>query len=216
MRIALLSFLVALVMFACGDGNVVIQVDPAVQLQEDSIAIVQYLSENGYEDYEYTSTGIWYLILDPGTGIPIDESDIVTFDFNTRLLNDTIFDTSIQEVGDSIRAHFLVDSVGLADKSIHEAFLNSFPENRDYSSLIVTYSTNGWTIPSGFPYRTNSQNFGDGFKNGLSASLQNLNVGGRALVFIPSGQGFATQRQSIIPANSSLILEFFPTDVIKQ
>ena len=88
-------------LMACGDGNVFIATDPDIQLAEDSIIIKNYLEDRGFSNFETSEEGLRYVILEEGTGTPIDESDIVTFDYIGMLTNDTIFDTSVKTVGDS-------------------------------------------------------------------------------------------------------------------
>lgn len=188
----------ALVMLACGDGNVVIQVDPDIQLEVDSIIIADYLDEKGYENFSTTASGVRYLILEQGSGDPIDESDIVTFDYIGMLTNDSIFDTSIQAIGDSI------SNV----ENIPDKFATTFSSSRIYSPFIITYATSGWTI--------NGQ-FVDGFSDGVSASFDEMNVGGRALIIMPSALAYGVGGSGLlIPSNSVLIFELLPTEVTKQ
>ena len=216
MKKGFLAIVVGFILLACGDGNVVVQIDPDIQLEKDSIAIAEYMNEKGYQNYLTTSSGVRYFIIEEGNGASIDESDFVTFDYTGMLLSDTIFDTSVKSIGDSIRTHFLEDSVGLEDKDIHEIFLATFSEDESYDPLKITYSASGWTIPSGFPYRTSSINFGDGYKNGVSAVLKHLNIGGRAIFVIPSQLGFGTVDRRIIPSNSPLAFELRPIEITKQ
>lgn len=218
MKKGLLWLLSGIILYACGDGNVVIDPDPQIQYEKDSITIMEYLLMKGYNEDKIgnTPSGIRYVILDSGSMTAIDESDFVTFDYTGMLVSDTIFDTSIKEVGDSIRSHFLEDSVGLVDKSIHEAFLLTFEEDRTYDPISITYSSSGWNFPSGFPYQNLSIPFRDGFKNGVAATLGKVNNGAKVLFVIPSGQGFATNSLSIIPANSPLAFELYPIKVNKQ
>ena len=193
---------------ACGDGNVFIATDPDIQLAEDSIIIKNYLEDRGFSNFETSEEGLRYVILEEGTGESIDESDIVTFDYIGMLTNDTIFDTSVKAVGDSIRAHFLVDSVGMSDKTIHEIFLISFTEGRVYDPFIVTYASSGWTVDGQFV---------PGFSEGIAVTFNQMNVGGRALIAMPSALGYATRPQGLlIPANSVLVFELRPTAVTKQ
>ncbi len=195
-------------LMACGDGNVVITPDPDIQLAEDSIIINDYLIARGITDFETTELGVRYKILERGIGDTIDESDILSFGYIGMLTNDTIFDTSIKAVGDSIRAHFLEDSVGLADKSVHELFLGAFAEGRTYAPITITYSASGWTI--------NGQ-FVQGFSDGVSVTMNKMRVGGRSLIVMPSALAYGTRPQgSFIPANSVLVFELRPLEVTKQ
>ncbi|WP_420317542.1 FKBP-type peptidyl-prolyl cis-trans isomerase [Ekhidna sp.] len=199
---------VILFLIGCGDGDVVIQEDPDVQLENDSIAIAEYMSEKGYENYSTTPSGVRYLILDEGTGDPIDESDIVTFDYIGILLNDTIFDTTVKAVGDSIRAHFLEDSVGLADKTVHETFLALYYEDKIYSPLTYTYSVSGWTI---------DEQFIQGFTDGITVTFNQMNVGGKAIIALPSAIAYGTRGSGLlIDPNTPITFELYPISVTKQ
>lgn len=199
-------FLVAiiLVLVGCGDGNVQIQVDPNIQLEEDSILIAEYLLANGYDDYQTTESGVRFVILSEGPGESIDESDIVTFNYTGRLINDSIFDTTIKRVGDSIR--------NVPD--IPDKYAAAFPSDRTYSSITITYSETGWTLPK----QSNSEEgLIDGFVDGVSATFNKMNVSGRAMVIFPSSLGYGGENNLVlIPANSVLIFEFYPTKLTKQ
>ncbi|MEQ6167252.1 FKBP-type peptidyl-prolyl cis-trans isomerase [Ekhidna sp. MALMAid0563] len=208
MRKGFLAIVVGFILLACGDGNVVVQVDPDIQFEKDSIAIAEFMEDKGYDNYQFTSSGVSYIILDNGSGDPIDESDFVTFDYTGMLLSDTIFDTSVKSVGDSIRTHFLEDSVGLVDKDLHEIFLATFSEERSYNPLKITYSSSGWTIEGQFI---------NGFTDGVSATFHKMNVGGRAIIAIPSGLAYGTSGSgALIPPNTPIAFELMPVEVIKQ
>lgn len=198
MKKGLFAIVTALILLSCGDGNVIIEVDPAIQLAEDSTIIAEYMEDKGYDDFKTTVSGVRYIILEEGSGLPIDESDIVTFDFIGKLTNDSIFDTSIKAIGDSIRNV----------ENIPDKFSSSFAESRVYSSYEITYSASGWTI--------NGQ-FVRGFSDGVSATFKEMNVGGHALIIMPSVLGYGTgSRGLLIPENAVLIFEFFPSEVTKQ
>ncbi len=198
MKKGLFAIVIALVVMACGDGNVVIQVDPAIQLAEDSTIIAEYMEDKGFDDFKTTVSGVRYIILEEGTGDPIDESDIVTFDFIGKLTNDSIFDTSIKAIGDSIRNV----------ENIPDKFSSTFAENRVYAPFTITYAASGWTI--------NGQ-FVRGFSDGVSAAFNEMNIDGHALIIMPSILGYGTGgRGLIIPPNAVLVFEFFPREIIKQ
>ncbi|MEO9482582.1 MAG: FKBP-type peptidyl-prolyl cis-trans isomerase [Ekhidna sp.] len=198
MRKGFLTILVGFILLSCGDGNVKILVDPDIQLAIDSTEIAEYMEARGYTDFETTDLGVRYIILNEGTGTDIDESDIVTFDYNGMLTNDSIFDTSIKAVGDSIRNV----------ENIPDKFTSTFTSTKAYSPFTITYTSSGWTV--------NGQ-FVPGFSDGISTTLNKMNVGGHALVIMPSALGYGTaSRGLLIPENSVLIFEFFPTEVTKQ
>jgi len=209
--LALALFSIIMVM-SCGDGNVLERTDPEIQAAEDSATIVNYLADLGYEGGEVgvLSTGVRYVILDSGNMESIGEGDIVTFDYIGKLTNDTIFDTTIKEVADSIRMKVTEDTVGKADNEVTTQIniLNAFPESRTYAPLRYTYAASGWTI--------NGQ-FIDGFADGASATFRQLKVGGRSLIVIPSAEAYGTQGSGfLIGRNTVIAFELRPTNVVKQ
>lgn len=197
---------------SCGDGNVTIIVDPAIQKGIDIEIINDYLTENGYSENEIdtTESGVRYVILDEGTGASIGESDQVEYNYVGQFLSDTIFDTSLQSIADSIRLVLVEDSVGLADKSVHELYLNQFSENRTYQPFFITYTTSGWNFPSG-------DGVADGFFDGIAATFNQINVGGEVLFAIPSGEAYGTRGSGgLIGPDEVLIFTLSPTSVTEQ
>ena len=185
--------------------------DPTVQATVDSATIVNYLKDLGYEGDEVGTheDGVRYVILDPGTGDAIDDSDIVTFNYTGMLLNDTIFDTSIKEVGDSIRLKVEENITPGDTTDIEFALLRSFKEDRTYTSTTFTYSSSGWTLIS--------TNYIQGYKDGISATFNKMNVGGTSLIVIPSGLAYGTRGTgSFIEPNTVIAFKLYPTKVIKQ
>ncbi len=214
MKNVLFVFVVTLLMIlvACGDGNVVVQLDPEIQRNEDILLIDQYLADNGYteDEIDTTETGVRYVILDQGTGASIGESDQVEYNYIGQFLSDTIFDTNIQTIADSIRLALLEDSVGLADKSIHELYLNQFTESRVYQPFFITYTTSGWNFPSG-------QGVVDGFFQGIAETFDQINVGGEVLLVIPSDLAYGTTGSgTLIDPNTVLVFTLSPTSVTEQ
>ncbi|MEQ8626556.1 FKBP-type peptidyl-prolyl cis-trans isomerase [Ekhidna sp.] len=208
MKKGFLAIVVGFILLACGDGNVVVQIDPDIQLEKDSIAIAEYMNEKGYQNYLTTSSGVRYFIIEEGNGASIDESDFVTFDYTGMLLSDTIFDTSVKSIGDSIRTHFLEDSVGLEDKDIHEIFLATFSEDESYDPLKITYSASGWTIQGQFI---------SGFTDGVSATFNKMNVGGKAIIAIPSALAYGSNGSgALIAPNTPIAFELMPIEITKQ
>lgn len=213
MRKVLLSILGGSILFAmsCGDGNVVIQEDPAIQAAIDSATIVNYLADLGLEGdtVKTTDLGVHYVILDRGNEPLIDESDIVSFFYTGKLLNDTIFDTSLKSVADSIRMKVAEDSVGKEDVSEHLLILNSFPESRNYSPYTFGYSSTGWTL--------STSNFISGYSDGIAASFNKMGEGGKALIVIPSARAYGARGSgAFIEPNTVIAFELFPSEVIKQ
>lgn len=203
-----LALFSAIMWTSCGDGNVLIVTDPAVQAADDSATIVNYLADKGLTDRAVKlESGVYYVILERGTGDSIDESDIVSLNYTGKLLNDTIFDTSIREVADSIRAAVEADTVGVDASTIQLNILITFSDLRTYEPFEFTYSASGWTITGQFIA---------GFTDGISASLKEMQEGGRSLIILPSGQAYGSVGSGLIPPNTVIAFELYPIRVIKQ
>ena len=125
--ILILGLISVIVWTSCGGDNILVQPDPSVQAAEDSATIVNYITDLGLSDKDSMLTsGVYYIVLDSGEADTIDESDIVTFHYTGKLLNDTIFDTTIQEVADSIRLAVQADTVGVDASVTQLSLLASF------------------------------------------------------------------------------------------
>ncbi|MBC6427165.1 MAG: FKBP-type peptidyl-prolyl cis-trans isomerase [Ekhidna sp.] len=209
-RLFSIMLLSAILATSCGDGNVMIREDPSIQAAEDNTAIVNYINDLGYSDVDSVlSSGVHFVILDAGSSEIIDESDIVTFNYVGKLLNDTIFDTSIKKVADSIRTVVEENTAANGDTlDIELAILSAFDEDRAYKPFEIVYSASGWTIDGKFI---------DGFTDGISATFRLLRVGGSALIVIPSAEAYGTQGSGLlIKPNTVIAFELFPTAVEKQ
>lgn len=211
MRKGLLSVLVGFILLACGDGNVVIPENPRIQFEKDSIAIMEYLLMNDYDEEKIgnTNTGVRYVILDSGSAEVIDESDFVEFDYIGITLGDTIFDTSIKEIGDSLKAHY-EENPYILDNDTIDVF--SFTK---YNPLFITYSSSGWTIPKASA--SNPNGFIPGFVDGVASTFKHLKVGGKVLILIPSGQAYGRSGSGVfIGPNTPIMFELNPIKVTKQ
>ena len=205
---------------SCGDGNIFEPEDPAVQAAIDSALIVNYLADLGYEGDQVgiTASGVRFVVLDSGevVGDPIsttiEDGDIVTFNYTGKTLLDTIFDTSIRKVADSIR--MAVESTLDGDTSnIQSALLSSFSEDSDYNPFQFTYSRGSWTTGQniiGFSLIS-------GFREGFGSSLYKVRVGGKTLIVIPSGQAYGASGAGVlIGSNEVIAFELYPIELTKQ
>ncbi|MEP1097720.1 MAG: FKBP-type peptidyl-prolyl cis-trans isomerase [Cyclobacteriaceae bacterium] len=195
----LLSFAIVLTfLISCGEGSVVIAVDPAIQRAADVAIIEEYLTSKGYDPstVDTTESGVRYVILDEGQtafdSLSIDESDIVDFDYIGRLTDDKLFDTTIE-------------SVTQEDTAI-------FTDNRVFIPILINYSSTGWTI---------SGRFITGFTDGVSTTFNKVHVGGRILIILPSDIAYGGSAQfsngiETIPANSVITFELQLVRVTKQ
>lgn len=84
-----------IILSACGNNNYEDQKydAPTDQAQIDQNAIINYLIENKI-NAERTESGIYYTITNEGSGATPEATDVVKVDYEGRLLNDTIFDSS--------------------------------------------------------------------------------------------------------------------------
>lgn len=220
MKNVVLGITLASLLFAtaCGDGRIAEIIDPSVQAAEDSATIINYLADRGFtgDVVSTTDTGVRYVTLKDGTGTTIDESDIVAMEYVGMLTNDTIFDTNSKKVADSIRVAVQADTVGKADDAVTEQliFLSLFSEDRPYTAQEFTYSQSGWTLPKSPPAQNG---FIPGYVDGISASLNNIKVGGTTLIVIPSSQAYGTiGTGAFIAPNTVIAFELTPTKVKKQ
>ena len=195
----LLLFAVGLTfLISCGEGNVIVAIDPTIQRAEDIAVIDEYLTSRGFDPaaVDTTETGVRYVILDEGQtadeALSIDESDIVDFDYIGRLTTDKLFDTTIE-------------SISKEDTAI-------FAESRAFIPVLINYSSTAWTL---------SDRFIAGFADGIAATFNKVHVGARILIVIPSDQGYRGLAQfslgiETIPANSVITFELRPVRVTKQ
>ncbi|MEP5613636.1 MAG: FKBP-type peptidyl-prolyl cis-trans isomerase [Cyclobacteriaceae bacterium] len=185
-------------LISCGEGKIIVSVDPAIQRAADVAIINEYLTSKGYDPstVDTTESGVRYVILDEGQtafdSLSIDESDIVDFNYIGRLTDDKLFDTTIE-------------SITQEDTTI-------FTEGRVYIPILINYSSTGWTI---------SGRFITGFTDGVSTTFNKVHVGGRILIVFPSDLGYGSIAQfsngiETIPASSVITFELQPVRVTKQ
>ncbi|MEQ8905391.1 FKBP-type peptidyl-prolyl cis-trans isomerase [Ekhidna sp.] len=211
MKKGLLGILVGFILLACGDGNVVVQVDPDIQRTKDSIAIAEYLYMKGFLDEEIgnTTNGVRYVILDSGSSVQaerIDESDHVDFNYIGKTLGDTIFDTSIQELGDSLKQHY-EENPYITDTGDTVAVFTRL----EYEPWFITYSASGWSIPTG------QGGFIHGFAEGIAATFKYMGLEGKVLIVIPSGLAYGSSRAGVfIDPNTPIAFELYPIKLTKQ
>lgn len=69
-------------------------------------------------DMKETSTGLWYKILDPGTGEHVEEGRMIYYSYQTRLINGTICYTA-----DTINPKKIVVGKGNIESGLEEGLL---------------------------------------------------------------------------------------------
>lgn len=170
----------------CGDLNVVEQVDPDIQLDEDNLAIDEYVETKGYMQVDSTVSGARYTILEIGEGDSIYPNAIVSFNFILRAIeDDLIYQTSIEQLA--------------LDEDI-------FGETRIYTPEICTFTNGTWFVNS-LSRVFNTSFVETGYKEGVIAAMQTLRTGGRANILIPSQLAFGGSGLWGLPANSPLAIE---------
>lgn len=195
-------FLIGLLGIACGDGNIVILKDPTIQKAIDINLIENYLEDKGYSNFDTTSSGVRYVILNEGSGGIIDESDHVEFHYVGITLGDTIFDTSVMKVGDSLIAHYEDNPIIDGNDTI-KVFTSL-----NYDPTLITYSASGWSIPDGFI---------QGYIDGIAATFKHLKVGGSSLILIPSNLAYGSRKVGyFIAPNTPIMFKLYPIKVEKQ
>ena len=107
---------------------------------------------------------------------------------------------------DIVQIHYagrLTDGT-LFDTSIDTVAINndSFDSLKTYNPIRFTYAQGGWTLGS----------YVEGFKEGVTASLGKMKVGGSASIMIPSSLGYGTSPPfgSGIPTRAVLVFEVYP------
>lgn len=74
-----------------------------------------------------------------------------------------------------------------------------FSENANYVPLTFTHTSTGWPL----------NNFVPGFRDGVTAVMSRLELGGKGLIIMPSTEAFGTQGTATIPPNTVLVYEIF-------
>jgi hypothetical protein len=198
--------------------------DSEEQLAIDIELIEAYLAEKGYTEYDTLDGDIRMVILDEGSGDPIEYNDIVSFHFIGRFLNDTIFDTTIkalaleQDVANAIDTTFQLDDNGnveiddegnpvIDEVEYVQGYVPVYSSSNSYSTLKVTHTPGDWYA---------EQIYSSGYINGFSPSivfmLNNLKIQGRLIAYFPSEQAYGDTRSNLLARfrNRVLAFEFRP------
>ncbi len=177
---------------ACGDDGIIDVPSNNEILEEDIEEINQYVLDKGYGDVvDTTESRVRYVILKEGAGEPIEFNDIVSVNYVGMFVDDSVFDTSIESVAIASDIHV---------------------ESRIYEPLVFTHTASGWAM--------SSLGFIQGFNDGTTEVLKELNVGGSARIIIPSPLGYGSSAQVtgsgiVIPANTILVFDLYPVKVRK-
>lgn len=179
---------------SCGDENIIRQVDPVIQRNADLEIIEEYVAEKGYPEPDTTAAGARYVILEEGTGADIDLNDNVSFYYTLGTTDDVVHLTNIKLTA--------IES-GIYDST------------RVYEPRVFTLTESVWPIPS--IVSTGSSTYSEtGFKQGLVAATSKMNVGGHAVLLLPSDLMYGSTTIGTIEANSVIVMDIFPVFVRPQ
>lgn len=185
-RLFSILILALVLTISCKDDALVTSINPNDQKKIDLGVIQDYITEQGYTATDTTASGVWYTVLDSGSGEEIDYNDIVDMHFTGRLIDGTVFDTSLESVA---RANDVYDTL------------------KSYVPIQFSLVKGGWTLTSYIP----------GFKDGITAVMDDLRVGGHAQIILPSALGYGRQPPfgSPIPPNTVITFDLYPVKVRK-
>ncbi|MFY0607817.1 MAG: FKBP-type peptidyl-prolyl cis-trans isomerase [Cyclobacteriaceae bacterium] len=169
--------------------DVLSTVDPDIQLELDLEIIEKFISEKGYSNVDTTALGVFYVILDEGTGADILPNDIVSFDMAGRLTDEYVWATTNAQIA---------QDNGIYDSTAY------------YAPLVITYTTDGWNISE---LVSRLYQLETGYRSGVAAVLGKMNVGGHARFIVPSTLAYGSFPPVGfgIPDNAVLVFDIYPT-----
>ena len=189
LRIQIIGLLIFAIagMIACGDENIIENVDASIQRRIDLEIINDYIADQQYnfQPGDTTASGVRFVILDVGTGDSIFYEDIVDVYYVGRFTNREIFDTNI-------------DTVDINN--------DTFDSTAAYTAVRFTHTPGGWAIRTklGSAFRI-------GFYDGITAILDRTRIKGKAEVIIPSDLAFGAAPDPSSPFRDRvLVYEFYP------
>ena len=148
-QLIIVGLLGVMLLDSCGSDTLVEQPSNIQILEEDLIEIQAYIDNKGYTDVDTTTSRVRFVVLDEGNGEAIEYNDIVSVHYVGRFLDEEIFDTSI-------------DTVDINN--------DSFDSLSRYQPFVFTHTESGWALET--------LGFVQGFADGTTASLKQMNVGG--------------------------------------
>ncbi len=207
---------------SCGEVQIQETIDPEVQLAEDIAIIEEYLASKDIVDYDTLESEVRVVIMELGDGEPIAYQDIVWYDYIGRFTNDQIFDTSIgslaleQDQSKVIDTVFLksqanpeLDSLDddgekiIEDINYEDGYFPIYSEIRDYEPFFTTHTPGGWFIQQ--------ENALTGFKDGVHAVLEEVNLNGRGIALLPSVEAYGVAGSfPVIDPNTVILFELIP------
>ena len=193
-NLKLIALLIIAGLFSHCDEDLVETHDPNEQRTKDLLIIEDYAAAHGYSTTDTTRSGTRYHIIEAGTGASIDYNDLVSYFYSMSLTDDTILITNNRQIA--------IDNDILDSARVYESKVFTYTQSTDFVSPILSVNNNLITEI--------------GFKEGLIAATGKMNVGGHAVLMIPSGLMYQTYAIGPIPANSVIIMHIYLTKVRPQ
>ena len=206
---------------SCNSDPLVNAFDAAAQQRIDIDIIEQYLSDNGYTDYDTLDTDVRVVILEEGDGETIEYNENIRFEFIAAFTSDTIFDTSVAQAAYNQDIANIIDSVHVRDENgqleidrygfqvldevnYEIGYSAIYSPLETYRPLITTHSLEGWFIDNNFDFK---KDFGLGFTQGAHHVLENTNIGGRGLILLPSFLAYGRAGTFRVDGNTVVLFE---------
>lgn len=202
-----INFFIPVIFFAsllvgCGEDTILTSTSIEEQIALDSAAMAGYISGRGLDPgkLDTTDAGVIYFVADEGNGGDIEYNDLVYLYLSVKLLDGSLIRTNI----DTVLRNF--------DEELYDS-------TATYNPFIITHTQNGWAI-SPPEYDLLGMKGFIGLREGMSAVLSEINVGGRGVFITPSVyaiqnslySGFANSFGSSL-AREPFVFEIYPTRV---
>ena len=198
--------------------------DSDEQFAIDIELIEQYIEDKGYADYDYDtlSFGIRLVVIDQGAGSAIEYNDIVQFDYDGRLVNDLLFDTSVaqkafdQDISKStVPVEYTTnenDEVVLDNNQLPLIKVIDFDDNYKpiyvpssiYTPIVTTHTPGDWFL---FSQSFQGTFLASNTKEAIGKILSSTNIGSKCLILVPSSAAYGRSSFGNVAANSVVIYE---------
>lgn len=175
--------------FADIDGPGLSTEDSIKQVAIDNDLIENYLTTKALQDVNTNSLGARYVVIEPGNGIFPDLNDIVSVNFVTKFLNDSIIDSNVESIAKSVP---------------------TVKDNFTYSPLVFNYTLSGGGI--NFIGQYGYLGLMPGIRFSMANMLSIMDEGSKALLILPSTQaigvtGYRLTSGFNIEPNTVLVFE---------
>ncbi|MEP0366749.1 MAG: hypothetical protein ABJN36_01470 [Cyclobacteriaceae bacterium] len=204
---ALIAALAVILIFEqCGDVDTIQPFDSNGKYVEDSTAMAEYISTQGYDPSLLDTINLAvYTVLETGDGEKLEYDDIVTFDFSVRTTDDSVQVTSVRQLAIDYGL-FEIDTVTLVPFEIDTVF-TGLDSNRKF-----TLAPSGWTVTNLF-LASGLSPLNSTYKEIVAKTMIQMNVGGRATMVLPSAAFYGSSSDAY--STSVFIIDVYPTFVRK-